>query len=118
VLGRVATEIAKLLMGKDEATYTPGVMSGNKVVVTNSAKIAVTGNKMADKTYFRHTRYPGGIKQATLEEVMAKDPTKPLRMAVKGMLPKNKLQKRYMANLHIYAGEEHPHTAQENKGTK
>lgn len=113
VLGRLATEISKLLIGKDEPTYTPGVPSGNKVVVTNAGKIAVTGNKKEGKVYFRHTRYPSGIREVKLGEMMEKFPTRPLEKAVKGMLPKNKLQKKYMANLYIYEGEEHPHTAQE-----
>jgi len=112
ILGKVATEITKLLLGKDKATYTSGVPSGNHVVVTNAAKIAVTGNKMRDKTYYRHSNYPGGLKKETLDQLMRKDPTKAIERAVKGMLPGTKLRKKYMANLHVYEGSEHPHEAQ------
>ncbi len=115
VLGRLATEIAAKLVGKDKATYTPGVLPKVKVVVTNSLKVAVTGNKESDKIYYRHSDFPGGIKQATLAEVRTKDSTKIIERAVKGMLPNNKLRKRYMDNLYVYEGTEHPHSAQEGK---
>lgn len=115
VLGRIATEIASTLVGKDKPTYTPGVLPKVKVVVTNAAKVAVTGNKEDDKIYYRHSDYPGGIKQETLGEVRAKDSTKIIERAVKGMLPNNKLRKRFMANLYVYEGTEHPHKAQEGK---
>lgn len=117
VLGRIASEIAVKLIGKDSPKYTPGVLSGNKVVVTNAAKVAVTGNKEDDKTYYRHSGYPGGLKSETLGEVREKDPTRIIKMAVKGMLPRNKLTKKYMANLYIYPDAEHPHKAHE-KGAK
>jgi large subunit ribosomal protein L13 len=112
VLGKVASEISRMLLGKDTPTYTPGVLSGNHVVVTNAAKVAVTGTKMQDKLYYRHSNYPGGLKKETLAQLMKKDPTKAVQRAVRGMLPGTKLTKRYMANLHVYAGTEHPHEAQ------
>ena len=115
ILGKVATEIAKLLLGKDTATYTPGVFSGNHVVVTNAEKVAVTGNKVEDKTYYRHSDYPGALKQETLAEVLEKYPERAVERAVKGMLPGTKLRKKYMANLHVYVGPEHPHEAQIDK---
>lgn len=113
VLGKLATEVSKILLGKESSTYTPGVPSKNHVVVTNAAKIHVSGNKKDDKVYYRHSDYPGALKKETLREVMEKYPTRAVERAVSGMLPKTKLRKKYMANLHVYAGEEHPHTAQE-----
>lgn len=115
VLGRLATEIAAKLVGKDKATYTPGVLPMSKVVVTNAAKVAVTGNKESDKVYYRHSNYPGGLRQETLGEMRAKHPERIIQNAVKGMLPNNKLRDRFMANLYVYEGAEHPHTAQEGK---
>ena len=115
VLGRLATEIAAKLIGKDKATYTPGVLPNVKVVVTNASKVAVTGNKETGKIYYRHTNFPGGIKQETLGELREKNPSKIIENAVKGMLPQNKLRNRFMANLYVYEGTEHPHTAQEGK---
>ena len=113
VLGKLATKAAAVLMGKNSAVYTPGVLSDNHVVVTNAAKIVVSGNKMQDKIYYRHSNYPGGLRQETLGEVMKKNPSAAIERAIKGMLPINKLRKRYMANLYVYAGAEHPHGAQE-----
>lgn len=118
VLGRLATDIATKLMGKHKAIYTPGQEVGDKVVVTNAKEISVTGNKADDKTYYRYTGYPGGIKKETLKELKKRRPTEVIRRAVKGMLPKNKLQKIRMSNLYIYEGEEHPHTAQKNAKNK
>ena len=114
-LGKLATKVAKILIGKDSATYTPGIPSKNHVVVTNASKIHVSGNKMEGKVYYRHSDYPGALKQETLKEVMEKYPTRAVERAVSGMLPKTKLRKRYMAKLHVYEGTEHPHTAQEGK---
>lgn len=113
VLGKLATEVSVQLVGKNTPTYTPGALSGNHVVVTNAAKVAVTGNKRQDKTYYRHSNYPGGLKAETFAEIIAKNPPKAIELAVRGMLPINKLRKRYMAHLHVYAGTEHPHSAQE-----
>ena len=99
-------------MGKDKSTYTRNMNVGDCVVVVNAEKVAVTGKKLEDKIYYRHTGYPGGLRSATLGEVMAKYPDRAIRQAVKGMLPKNKLQKVRLANLYIYKGIEHPHMGQ------
>ena len=114
-LGRLATRIADVLRGKDKPVYTPHVDTGDFVIVVNAEKIAVTGKKLDDKIYYRHSGYPGGIKQRTLREQLERRPTEVLRVAVKGMLPKNKLAARQLVKLKIYAGPEHPHTAQDPK---
>jgi large subunit ribosomal protein L13 len=114
-LGRLATRIADVLRGKDKPVYTPHVDTGDFVIVVNAEKIAVTGKKLDDKIYYRHSGYPGGIKQRTLREQLDRRPTEVLRGAVKGMLPKNKLAARQITKLKIYAGPEHPHTAQDPK---
>lgn len=113
VLGRLATQIAKYLRGKHKPEYTPHVDTGDYIVVVNAAQIKVTGNKEQDKMYYRHSGYPGGIKEATLEKVREKDPTMILEKAVKGMLPKNPLGRAMLRKLKIYAGSEHPHGAQQ-----
>ncbi len=118
VLGRLAADIAKMLMGKNKALYTPNQVMGDKVVVTNAERIAVTGRKLKNKLYQHHTGYPGAIRTENLETLLKRNPTEVLRKAVKGMLPKNKLQKVMMANLYIYAGGEHPHHGQEPKEAK
>jgi len=118
VLGKLAVKVAKRLTGKDKATYTPGVFRQNKVVVTNAKKVAVTGNKEDKKIYYRHSDYPGALKKRTLKQVMENDPREVIKLAVKGMLPKNKLTKKYLANLYIYADAEHPHKAQIEKEEK
>lgn len=114
-LGRVATEIAALLIGKRKPTYTPHVDNGDYVVVINAEKVVVTGNKETGKVYYRHSGFPGGIKDATLKEVREKFPERIIEAAVKGMIPKNKLSAERMARLRIFAGEEHAHTAQTPK---
>jgi len=111
-LGRLATRIADNLRGKTKPTYTPNIDTGDFVVVVNAARIAVTGRKMDNKIYYRHTGYPGGLKQRTLAEMMTKKPEEVLRLAVKGMLPKNRLGRAQLRKLKIYAGPEHPHEAQ------
>lgn len=111
VLGRIATEASKILIGKHRADFTPNQYLGDKVVIVNASKIYVSGNKLTDKVYYRHSSYPGGLKSETLGRLMERRPTEALRKAIKGMLPKNKLQKVRMANLYIYEGEEHPHAA-------
>jgi large subunit ribosomal protein L13 len=117
-LGRLSTKIAIVLMGKDKASYTPHVVSGDKVVVVNAAKIKVTGNnKLTDKMYYHHSGYPGGIKSVSLAEMMQKKPELVLINSVKGMLPKNKLAQKMLANLKVYADEKHPHEPQ-LKGVK
>lgn len=111
-LGRVSTEIAKYLIGKYKPTYTPHVDGGDYVVVINAEKAVVTGNKEKGKIYYRHSGFPGGIKDATLAEVREKFPERIIESAVKGMLPKNKLSPERMKRLKIYVGPEHNHAAQ------
>jgi large subunit ribosomal protein L13 len=112
VLGRVATEIAGILRGKNKPTFTPSVDTGDFVIVLNAEKIALTGNKLADKTYYSHSGFPGGIKSVTAGKLLEKKPADVLKKAVKGMLPKNKLARNMLSKLKIYAGGEHPHQAQ------
>ena len=111
-LGRLATLIADTLRGKTKPTYTPHVDTGDFVIVVNAEKVAVTGKKLDEKIYYRHTGYLGGLKQRTLRQQLEKRPTEPIRIAVKGMLPKNKLADAQLKKLKIYAGPNHPHEAQ------
>jgi len=111
-LGRVATRIADVLRGKDKPVYTPHVDTGDFVVVVNAEKIAVTGKKLDEKLYYRHSGYPGGLRSRPLREQLARRPTEVLRKAVKGMMPRNRLARAQMKKLKIYAGPEHPHEAQ------
>jgi large subunit ribosomal protein L13 len=111
-LGRLATRIADTLRGKDKAQYTPHVDTGDFVVVVNAEKIRVTGNKLDDKRYYRHSGYPGGIRSRTLREELDRRPTEVIRKAVKGMLPRNRLGRAQLTKLKVYAGPEHPHEAQ------
>src|SRR6187431_2111828 len=111
-LGRLATQLADLLRGKGKPTYTPHVDTGDFVIVVNAEKIAVTGNKRADKRYYRHSGYPGGLKSRTLGDMLERRPEEVLRKAVKGMLPRNRLARQQLTKLKIYAGPEHPHQAQ------
>ena len=111
-LGRLATEIADALRGKDKPAYTPHVDSGDFVVVVNAEKVRVTGKKLEQKIYYRHSGYPGGLRERTLAEQLARRPEEVIRRAVKGMLPKNKLAAAQIRKLKIYAGPEHPHAAQ------
>ncbi|HXS43629.1 MAG TPA: 50S ribosomal protein L13 [Solirubrobacteraceae bacterium] len=111
-LGRLATQIADALRGKRKPEYTPHVDTGDFVVVVNAEKIAVTGNKRADKRYIRHTGYPGGIKERTLEQMLARRPEEVIRRAVRGMLPRNRLARKQLTKLKVYAGPEHSHAAQ------
>ncbi|GIW69492.1 MAG: 50S ribosomal protein L13 [Patescibacteria group bacterium] len=113
VLGMLASEIAKVLIGKNTPMFSPNQNTGGVVVVTNVEKIALTGNKMKKKTYIHHTGYPKGLRVQKMEKVFEKDPRQILIRAVEGMLPKNKLRKERMSNLHVYVGPEHPHKAQE-----
>ena len=114
-LGRVATQIANLLIGKSKPTYTPHVDGGDYVVVINAANLIVTGNKEIGKIYYRHSGYPGGISDATLKEVREKNPQRIIEEAVKGMIPRNKLAAGRLARLKVFVGEEHAHTAQTPK---
>jgi large subunit ribosomal protein L13 len=111
-LGRLATQIADVLRGKRKPQYTPHIDTGDFVVVINAEKIRVTGNKLADKRYYRHSGYPGGIKSRTLAEQLERRPEEVIRTAVKGMLPRNRLARRQITKLKVYAGPEHPHAAQ------
>jgi large subunit ribosomal protein L13 len=111
-LGRLATVIADTLRGKRKPQFTPHVDTGDFVVVVNAEKIAVTGNKLDQKIYYRHSGYPGGLKERTLREQLERRPTEVLRKAVKGMLPKNRLAAKQLTKLKIYAGPEHPHGPQ------
>ncbi len=111
-LGRLATEIATYLTGKNKVTYTPHTDGGDYVVVINAEKVKVTGNKEEDKMYYRHSGFPGGLKEASLKEVRMKDASMIIEKAVKGMLPKNKLQEERMKRLRVYNGSEHNHVAQ------
>ncbi len=111
-LGRLATQIAQLLTGKGKPQFTKHIDCGDYVVVINAAKLQVTGKKMEDKMYYKHSGYPGGLKEANLTKVMEKDPTMPIVKAVRGMLPVNKLRDDRLARLKVYAGEEHNHAAQ------
>ncbi len=112
VLGRLASEIATALMGKDRPSYVPHLVSGDFVVVVNASKIAVTGDKAEQKVYLRHSQYPGNLKKISYERMSAKMPERIIELAVKGMLPKNKLGSKLMTRLKVYAGQEHPHMAQ------
>ena len=114
-LGRLATQIADTLRGKRKPQYTPHVDTGDFVVVVNAEKIQVTGNKLDQKRYYRHSGYPGGLRSRTLREQLERRPTEVLRVAVKGMLPKNRLARQQITKLKIYAGPEHPHEAQNPK---
>jgi large subunit ribosomal protein L13 len=111
-LGRLATRIADALRGKDKPQYTPHIDTGDFVVVVNAEKISVTGNKLDDKVYYRHSGYPGGIRSRTLREELERRPTEVIRKAVKGMLPRNRLARAQLTKLKVYAGPEHPHSAQ------
>ena len=111
-LGRLATEIATILRGKNKPQYTPHVDVGDFVVVVNADKVVVTGRKAEQKVYRRHSGYPGGLKTTSYEQMMERQPTEILRKAVKGMMPKNRLARQQLRKLKIYAGPEHPHAAQ------
>ena len=112
-LGRLATEIARRLRGKHKTVYTPHVDTGDYIVVINAEKIHVSGNKAMDKKYFRHTGYPGGIKEANFTQMIERHPEKVLELAVKGMLPRNPLGRAMFKKLKVYAGTEHRHQAQQ-----
>jgi large subunit ribosomal protein L13 len=112
-LGRLATRIATLLEGKHKATYSPHLDSGDHVVVVNAAKVKVTGNKLIQKTYYRHSNYPGGLKEESLQTLMARKPQIVIERAVKGMLPQNRLGRAMFKKLKVYAGADHPHRAQQ-----
>ena len=112
-LGRVASQVAAILRGKNKTIYTPHVDTGDYVIVINSDKMVLTGNKLNDKKYFHHSGYPGGIKEETYKDIMNKKSDFALERAVKGMLPKNSLGKKMFTKLKVYKGSEHPHQAQQ-----
>ena len=112
-LGRLASQIAAVLRGKHKPIYSPSVDAGDFVVVINADKIKVTGRRMDQKMYYRHSGYPGGLREATLKKQLDRHPTRPVELAIKGMLPKNKLGRQMIKKLKVYAGPEHPHHAQQ-----
>lgn len=112
-LGRVATQVAMILRGKHKATYTPNVDCGDYVIVINAKDVVLTGNKLAQKKYYHHSGYPGGLKETTYGDLMVKKPEFVLERAVKGMLPHNRLGRQMFRKLFVYAGEAHPHQAQQ-----
>ena len=111
-LGRLATQIADALRGKRKPEYTPHIDTGDFVIVVNAEKVSVTGNKMTEKMYRRHTGYPGGLRERTLAEMLEQRPEEVIRKAVRGMLPRNRLARRQITKLKVYAGPDHPHAAQ------
>ena len=111
-LGRLATEIARVLRGKHKPVYSPSVDTGDYVIVVNAEKVRVTGRKMDQKTYYRHSGYPGGLKAITLRNLLQRNPTRPIEHAVRGMLPRSRLGRRQFKKLRVYAGPDHPHAAQ------
>lgn len=115
VLGRMATQIANVLRGKNKPTYTPSVDTGDFIIVVNAEKIALTGKKLSDKVYYSHSGFPGGIKSITAGKLLDKKPEELIKQAVKGMLPKNKLSRHMLSKLKIYTGSAHPHEAQQPK---
>ncbi|MBB6447563.1 50S ribosomal protein L13 [Bacillus benzoevorans] len=112
-LGRLASEVAAILRGKHKPTYTPHVDTGDHVILLNASKIQLTGKKLTDKIYYRHSLHPGGLKQRTALEMRTNYPERMLELAIKGMLPKNSLGRQMFRKLHVYAGSEHPHQAQQ-----
>lgn len=118
VLGRLASKAAKILRGKHKTEFSPHVDCGDNVIVINADKVKLTGNKWSDKTYIRYSGYPGGQKELSAEEMMKKEPRFLIEHAIKGMLPKNKLGSQLFRNLHVYGGNEHPHSAQKPKSLK
>lgn len=111
-LGRLSSEVAKVLRGKNKAIFTPHIDTGDYVIVINADKIKVTGKKLDQKIYYRHSDYVGGMKETTLREMLNKKPERVIELAVKGMLPKGPLGRQMLSKLHVYAGAEHPHAAQ------
>lgn len=115
ILGRLSSKVAKILRGKTKPSFTPHVDCGDNVIVINADKVRLTGNKAIDKEYIHHTGYPGGQRSVGFQKQMAKNPAFIVENAIKGMLPKNRLGKKILDNLYVYAGSEHPHAAQEPK---
>jgi len=111
-LGRVAAKVASMLRGKNKPTYTPSQETGDFVVVVNAAKVSISGRKRQEKMYYRHSGYPGGLKDSTFQELLARNPVAPLELAIRGMLPKGPLGRKIYKNVKIYQGSVHPHAAQ------
>lgn len=118
ILGRLSTVVASHIMGKNKPQFSPHAMTGDTIIVINAAKVATSGNKLLQKKYYRHSGYPGGLKETTLEEMLEKNPKYVIEHAVKGMLPKNKLATKMLGRLHVYADDQHPHEAQQPKELK
>lgn len=118
VLGRLASQVAKLLMGKHKSIYTPHLDTGDYVIVLNAAKVKITGKKGKQKIYYRHSGHPGGLRELSFQELFSKRPTRVIEIAVKGMLPKNRLGKAMFKKLKVYSGSEHPHHVQVTKEMK
>ena len=114
-LGRVATKAAHILRGKHKVTYTPYVDCGDYVIIVNASKVNLTGNKLTDKKYYNHSGYPGGLRERTAKVMIENYPEEMMERAIKGMLPKGRLGRQMYKKLHVYAGEEHPHTSQQAK---
>ena len=111
-LGRLATQVAAILRGKHKASFSPHLDTGDAVVIVNASKIRVTGKKLTDKMYVRHSGYPGGFRAESLEKLLSRRPEEVIRRAVRGMLPQNRLGEQMIRKLHVYAGADHPHAAQ------
>jgi large subunit ribosomal protein L13 len=112
ILGRLASRVASVLRGKHKAQFSPHADTGDYVVVVNAARVAVTGNRLSQKMYYRHSGYPGGLREETLEHLLARRPERVIRLAVEGMLPHNRLGRQLAGKLKVYAGPDHPHAAQ------
>ncbi len=115
-LGRLASHVALLLRGKHRPTFTPHMDNGDFVIIVNAAKVKLTGRKAGQKTYYRHTGYPGGLKETILDKLLEKHPDRVVQRAVKGMMPHNRLNRKLLGHLKIYSGPDHPHEAQLNAG--
>ncbi|HEV8575058.1 MAG TPA: 50S ribosomal protein L13 [Dehalococcoidia bacterium] len=117
-LGRLSTEVAQLLMGKHKPSYSPHLDMGDFVIVVNASKVRVTGKKLDDKVYYRHSGYMGGLKETVLSDMLQKHPGRVIELAVRGMLPRNRLSRHLLRHLKVYAGPDHPHEAQVNESRK
>jgi large subunit ribosomal protein L13 len=117
-LGRLSTEVARLLMGKHKPSYSPHLDMGDFVIVVNASKVRVTGKKLDDKVYYRHSGYMGGLKETVLSDMLEKHPNRVIELAVRGMLPRNRLSRHLLRHLKVYAGPDHPHEAQVNESRK
>jgi large subunit ribosomal protein L13 len=117
-LGRLSTRVAGLLTGKHKPTYSPHLDMGDFVIIVNADKVRVTGNKLEDKIYYRHTGYMGGLKETTLQDMLQRNPRRVIELAVRGMLPRNRLSRHLLRHLKVYAGPDHPHEAQVNESLK